>query len=77
MLASLTREGGELDATRDPDGEANSKAQRRLEGTLFGKPDLSGKKTTCMMLTLTDPARQNLHLVLRPRHARQAPRAAL
>jgi uncharacterized protein len=65
ILASLTRSGGELDATRELDGDSNlQEAQRRLEGTLFGKPDPeTGKKTTCLVLTLTDPARQNLHLV--------------
>lgn len=65
VLASLTREGGELDATRDPGGEENQKeAERRLAGTLFGPADENGRKTTCLMLTLTDAARQNLHLVL-------------
>jgi predicted RND superfamily exporter protein len=65
VLASLTREGGELDATRDPGGEENQKeAERRLAGTLFGPDGDNGKKTTCMVLTLTDAARQNLHLVL-------------
>jgi predicted RND superfamily exporter protein len=65
VLASLTQPGGELDATRDNDGEANQKeAERRLEGALFGKPDpKTGQRTTCMMLTLTDSARKNLHLV--------------
>jgi predicted RND superfamily exporter protein len=66
VLNSLTREGGELDATREDNGEANLKeAQRRLEGALFGKPDpVTGKRATCLMLTLSDPARKNLHLVL-------------
>jgi predicted RND superfamily exporter protein len=66
VLASLTRAGGELDATRDPEGEPNLKeAERRLQGTLFGPPDeFTGKKTTCLVLTLTDPARRNLHLVM-------------
>ena len=46
VLASLTREGGELDATRELDGEANQKeAERRLEGALFGKPDPTTGKT--------------------------------
>jgi predicted RND superfamily exporter protein len=65
VLASLTRAGGELDATRELDGDANrQEAERRLEGNLFGKPDpVTGKKTTCLILTLTDPARKNLHLV--------------
>src|SRR5262245_19503550 len=32
---------------------------------MFGKADpATGKKTTCLLLTLTDPARKNLHLVL-------------
>jgi predicted RND superfamily exporter protein len=53
VLGSLTGEGGEL--ADDPE-----EAQRRLAGTLFG-PD---GKTTCIMLTLTDAARRNLHLVL-------------
>jgi predicted RND superfamily exporter protein len=58
VLASLTREGGEL--ADDPD-----EAHRRLAGTLFGPPDEStGKRTTCAVLTLTDAARRNLHLVL-------------
>jgi len=65
VLASLVREGGELDATRDPGGDANQQeAERRLAGTLFGPPNDDGKKTTCLVLTLTDAARQNLHLVL-------------
>lgn len=66
VLASLTREGGELDATRETDGEANQKeALRRLEGALFGKPDpTTGKRTTTLMLTLTESARRNLHLVV-------------
>ncbi|HEY2414200.1 MAG TPA: MMPL family transporter [Pirellulaceae bacterium] len=65
VLASLTREGGELDATRELDGPANQKeAERRLEGAMFGKPDpKTGQRATCMMLTLTDSARNNLHLV--------------
>jgi hypothetical protein len=53
VLQSLIRDGGEL--AGDPE-----EAQRRLEGTLFG-PD---GKTTCIVLTLTDAARRNLHLVL-------------
>jgi uncharacterized protein len=65
VLESLTRAGGELDATRELDGEWNEQeAERRLAGTLFGPPDESGKKTTCIMLTLTDAARANLHLVI-------------
>jgi predicted RND superfamily exporter protein len=66
LLASLTQPGGELDATREPDGDANLReAERRLEGTMFGKADpATGKKTTCILLTLTDAARKNLHLVL-------------
>ena len=53
VLKSLTREGGELES--DPE-----EAQERLAGTLFG-PD---GKTTAIMVTLTDAARRNLHLVL-------------
>ena len=53
VLESLTREGGELES--DPE-----EAQQRLAGTLFG-PD---GKTTAIMVTLTDAARRNLHLVL-------------
>lgn len=53
VFASLTRDGGEL--AGDPE-----EAQRRLAGSLFG-PD---GKTTCVVLTLTDAARRNLHLVL-------------
>lgn len=53
VLRSLTREGGEL--AGDPE-----EAMDRLKGNLIG-PD---GKTTCVMLTLTDPARRNLHLVL-------------
>lgn len=66
VLASLTCAGGELDATREETGEANYReALRRLEGTLFGPPDpRTGKRTTCIVLTLTEAARQNLHLVL-------------
>jgi predicted RND superfamily exporter protein len=57
VLASLTRDGGELAGDDD-------EAHRRLSGTLFGKPDETGKMPTCIMLTLTDAARRNLHLVL-------------
>ena len=58
VLASLTRDGGELAAD-------DEEAYRRLAGTLFGPPDeKTGKRTTCIMLTLTDAARRNLHLVL-------------
>ena len=58
VLSSLIREGGEL--ADDPE-----EAQRRLAGTLFGPPDpATGERTTCIMLTLTDAARRNLHLVL-------------
>jgi predicted RND superfamily exporter protein len=66
LLASLTRPDGELDATRELDGESNQReAERRLEGAMFGKADAAtGKKTTCILLTLTDAARKNLHLVL-------------
>lgn len=66
VLASLTCAGGELDATREETGEANYReALRRLEGTLFGPPDpRTGKRMTCIVLTLTEAARRNLHLVL-------------
>jgi predicted RND superfamily exporter protein len=58
VLASLTREGGEL-------ANDDEEAHRRLAGTLFGPPDeATGERTTCIMLTLTDAARRNLHLVL-------------
>jgi predicted RND superfamily exporter protein len=65
VLESLVRAGGELDATRELDGEWNlAEAQRRLEGTLFGPADeKTGKKTTCIVVTLSDAARRNLHLV--------------
>ncbi len=55
VLASLTGEGGELSESE----ELAALAKRRLSGVMFG-PD---GKTTCLMLTLTDPARRNLHLV--------------
>ncbi|HZN33751.1 MAG TPA: MMPL family transporter [Pirellulaceae bacterium] len=55
VLESLTREGGELSGSE----ELAAEAKRRLSGVLFGE----GGKTTCMMLTLTDAARRNLHLV--------------
>jgi len=66
LLNSLTQPGGELDATRELDGDANHReAERRLEGTMFGKANPeTRKKTTCLLLTLTDAARKNLHLVL-------------
>lgn len=60
VLESLTREGGEL--ASDPD-----EAERRLSGSLLGpkatdNPD--GPRQTCMLLTLTNAARQNLHLIV-------------
>lgn len=55
VLASLTSEGGELAGSE----ELVALAKSRLSGVLFG-PD---GKTTCIMLTLTDAARRNLHLV--------------
>jgi predicted RND superfamily exporter protein len=55
VLASLTGEGGELSESE----ELAAEAKRRLSGVMFG-PD---GKTTCLMLTLTDAARRNLHLV--------------
>jgi predicted RND superfamily exporter protein len=58
LLASLIRDGGELAGDEE-------EAYRRLAGTLFGPPDpATGERTTCIMLTLTDAARRNLHLVL-------------
>ncbi len=58
VLASLTREGGEL-------ANDDEEAHRRLAGTLFGpQGEATGERTTCIMLTLTDAARRNLHLVL-------------
>jgi uncharacterized protein len=58
VLASLTREGGEL-------ANDDEEAHRRLAGTLFGPLDeKTGERTTCIMLTLTEAARRNLHLVL-------------
>jgi predicted RND superfamily exporter protein len=58
VLASLTRDGGELAGDEE-------EAFRRLAGSLFGPPDATtGARTTCIMLTLTDAARRNLHLVL-------------
>lgn len=53
VLASLTQEGGEL-------ADVPEEALRRLQGTLIG-PD---GKQTCIVLTLTEAAKQNLHLVL-------------
>jgi uncharacterized protein len=53
VLRSLTGPGGELEA--DPD-----EALRRLTGTLIGG---DGKQTS-IVLTLTDAAKRNLHLVL-------------
>jgi uncharacterized protein len=61
VLASLTRDGGELGGSEENEAEAI----RRLSGNLFGPADPeTGKRTTCIMLTLTDAARRNLHLVL-------------
>jgi predicted RND superfamily exporter protein len=73
VLESLTRPGGEL--ADDPE-----EAMRRLTGTLFGPPDAPGgnsapagaadsdadqaPRQTCIVLTLSDAAKQNLHLVL-------------
>lgn len=56
VLDSLTREGGELAGDED-------EAYSRLKGTLFG-PERDGKRTTCVVLTLTDAARRNLHLTV-------------
>ena len=55
VLNSLTREGGELSGSE----ELAALAKDRLRGVLIGKDG----KTTCLMLTLTDAARRNLHLV--------------
>ncbi|MCI0361345.1 MAG: MMPL family transporter, partial [Planctomycetaceae bacterium] len=58
VLASLIRDGGEL-------ANDEEEAHRRLAGTLFGSVNAAtGQRTTCIMLTLTDAARRNLHLVL-------------
>ena len=53
VLESLTRPGGEL-------AEEPEEAIRRLKGTLIGRDG----KQTCIVLTLSDAAKQNLHLVL-------------
>ena len=53
VLKSMIGPGGELES--DP-----AEAMRRLTGTLLG-PD---GKQTCIILTLTDAAKRNLHLVL-------------
>lgn len=53
VLHSLTRPGGELDGDL-------AEAHRRLSGTLFGPDD----QQTCMVLTLTEAAKHNLHLVV-------------
>jgi predicted RND superfamily exporter protein len=53
VLKSLIGQGGELES--DPE-----EAVRRLTGTLLG-PD---GKQTCVVLTLTDAAKRNLHLVI-------------
>lgn len=55
VLSSLSEPGGELSATK----ELREEAKRRLAGVFFG-PD---EKTTCLVLTLADPARRNMHLV--------------
>lgn len=53
VLASLTRDGGELSGDEE-------EAMRRLAGNLFG-PD---GKQTCLTLTLTPAAKRNLHLAI-------------
>jgi predicted RND superfamily exporter protein len=53
VLASMTVEGGEL--ASDPE-----EAKRRLTGMLYG-PD---GEQTCLVLTLSEAAKHNLHLVL-------------
>ncbi len=63
VLASLVRPGGELAELKNPDEEA----YRRLQGTLFGPADAANPaapRQTCVVLTLTDAARTNLHLVV-------------
>jgi predicted RND superfamily exporter protein len=76
VLESLVKEGGELSRLEDPEAEAYA----RLEGTLFGpareqESEATGQvseegsektapRQTCILLTLTDAAKQNLHLVV-------------
>jgi uncharacterized protein len=63
VLESLVRSGGELSELKNPEQEA----YRRLQGTLFGPADAANPaapRQTCIVLTLTDAARANLHLVV-------------
>ncbi len=63
VLESLVRPGGELAELKNPEEEA----YRRLQGTLFGPADAANPaapRQTCIVLTLTDAARANLHLVV-------------
>lgn len=85
VLESLVKDGGELYRLGDPEAEAYA----RLEGTLFGPPNMrevvelvkdpvTGEerqerrteidpdkpRQTCIVLTLSDAAKQNLHLVV-------------
>ena len=56
VLDQLTRDGGPLDGGTDEEEEA----RRRVQGTLFGP----GGEQTCVILTLTEAAREDLHRVL-------------
>ncbi len=63
VLDSLVRPGGELSDLKNPEAEA----YRRLQGTLYGPADAvnpAAPRQTCIVLTLTDAARANLHLVV-------------
>jgi uncharacterized protein len=63
VMDSLVRSGGELAELKNPKEEA----YRRLQGTLFGPADAdnpAAPRQTCIVLTLTDAARANLHLVV-------------
>lgn len=63
VLNSLVRSGGELADLTSPEEEA----YRRLQGTLYGPADAAdptAPRQTCVVLTLTDAARANLHLVV-------------
>lgn len=56
VYASMTAPGGEL----GQDERSKAEAKRRLTGMLFG-PD---GKQTCLVVTLSEAAKHNLHLVL-------------
>lgn len=63
VMDSLVRPGGELAELKNPEEEA----YRRLQGTLYGPADAANPtapRQTCIVLTLTDAARANLHLVV-------------